>query len=52
LSTTFCGILFFGGGQVIGGTGIVHIGKNAENEVDLIKSFSVLEWIFWEILFF
>ena len=37
---------------MIGGTGIVHIGKNAENEVDLIKSFSVLEWIFWDILFF
>jgi len=34
------------------GTIVVHIGKNAENEVDLIKSFSVFKWIFWDILFF
>ena len=34
------------------GTIFVRIGKNAENGEGIEKSFSVFEWIFWDILFF
>ena len=34
------------------GTIVVQIGKNAENGEGIEKSFSVFEWIFWDILFF
>jgi hypothetical protein len=43
---------YFSVTDISGGVFGVQIGENAENEVCFIKSFSVFEWTFWDILFF